>query len=136
MFNKADQERIAALKTQVAEAEARIDAQDAEKIRLQAEIERVGDELLTAKAAIQKAERLTREAAESEAKLAAVQAELSTVNSKLATFDAAVESAAAARFAGLGGDPLPASGGDTSELSGLTGLARATAAHKAESQKK
>ncbi len=59
------------------------------------------------------------------------EASLVTANSKLATFDADVEKAAAARFAGLGGNPLPESSKDEkgkSEISGLTGFARVAAA--------
>jgi DNA repair exonuclease SbcCD ATPase subunit len=122
------------LKSQIAVAEARQEAQDAEKARLDAEIERLEDEILTAKAVIQKAERLAREAAELEANLAEINAQLETKNAKLATFDAEVEKAAAARFAGLGGDPLPESGGSNTEFSGLTGLARAQAVHKAQAK--
>jgi len=68
---------------------------------------------------------------ESEASLVTANTALTTANSKLATFDADVEKAAAARFAGLGGNPLPESSKDEkgkSEISGLTGFARVAAA--------
>ena len=124
-YSAADQKRIAELTAQLAESEAREEAQEAEITRLKAEIEQVADETLTIRAAIQKNQRLAKEA----------ETQLAANAEKLATFDAEVEKAAAARFAGLGGDPLPESGGSNTEFSGLTGLAKAQAIHKAQSQK-
>lgn len=75
---------------------------------------------------------------DSEASLVTANTALATANSKLATFDADVEKAAAARFAGLGGNPLPESGKDDNgkpDIAGLTGLAKATAIHKAQASK-
>lgn len=68
---------------------------------------------------------------ESEKKLSYANDYIVKADGKLATFDADLEKAAAARFAGLGGDPLPESSKDEkgkSESSGLTGFARVAAA--------
>lgn len=57
---------------------------------------------------------------DSEASLVTANTALTTANSKLATFDADVETAAAARFAGLGGNPLPESGKENESVSKKT----------------
>ena len=75
---------------------------------------------------------------ESEKKIITLETTVKESGDKLATFDADVEKAAAARFAGLGGNPLPESGKDDNEkpdIAGLTGLAKATAIHKSQSKK-
>lgn len=57
---------------------------------------------------------------DSEASLVTANTALTTANEKLATFDAEVEKAASARFAGLGGNPLPESGKENESVSKKT----------------
>ena len=66
------------------------------------------------------------------AKISEVEASLTEANAKLETFDSEVEAGVLAKFEGLGGEPIPASDkhdGKT-DISKLTGLAKATAIHK------
>jgi len=75
--------------------------------------------------------RAALEAAEKAAK-----AELATANTKLATFDTEVENAAQAKFASLGGPPIPSSGKDETQskadITGLTGVDRVSAFFKSK----
>ncbi len=132
-------------KAEITELEARISTLEAAALADSATITRITGELTVANDALSAmtTERDEAAAAITEAEatsskatsdLATANAALNTANGKISTFDADVETAAAARFAGLGGDPLAAAGQDEKgkeALAGLTGLERATAAHKA-----
>jgi hypothetical protein len=136
MFQSQNQ-RIVSLRAQVAELEAEKealeDAREQKEIRQKAEIEAIQDETLTMLAARDKASRLL---AERTKEAESLKAELAAKNGKLATFEGAVETAVQAKFAELGGEPIPEAGsrGDVAST-GLTGLALATAAHVSQSQK-
>lgn len=74
--------------------------------------------------------------AAAEKSLVKANADLAAANAKLATFDADVANAAQAKFASLGGSPLPTSSADEtskpSANSNLTGYARVAAAFKSK----
>jgi TolA-binding protein len=142
-LNGAAIAEITELEGQLSEANGTISTRDAEITRLTSELETMTNERNEAVTALEKVEP-DKEAALKEletvkTELGTTQAALKTSNDKLATFDADVEKAAAARFAGLGGDPLPGSGKDekgNAEIVGLTGLERATAIHKQQAADK
>lgn len=138
-LNGAAIAEITELEGQLSDANGTISTRDAEITRLTGELETMTTERNEAVEALEKVEpdkleiqgRLDKATSD----LGAANSALQTANEKLATFDAEVEKAASARFAGLGGNPLPESGMDDKgkqEISGLTGLAKATAIHKAQ----
>lgn len=137
-LNGAAIAEITELEGQLSEANGTISTRDAEITRLSGELETMTNERNEAVEALEKVEpdkeAIGKELETAKADLGTTQAALKTANDKLATFDADVEKAAQARFAGLGGDPLPSSQQDDNgkqALAGITGLERATAAHKA-----
>jgi chromosome segregation ATPase len=132
--NASAKEEIGKLEGQIATLQGDLSARDAEIVTLKEQLQTAQTDL----------EAMTTERDEaataletSEASLTTANTALEVANGKLATFDADVETAAAARFAGLGGNPLPESGKDDEgkqEIAGLTGLAKATAIHKAQAE--
>jgi septal ring factor EnvC (AmiA/AmiB activator) len=134
--NASAKEEIGKLESQIANLDADATASAKEIETLKADLATANESLAVmtterdeAVAAMEAAEKTAADATDSE----------KAANDKLATFDAEVEKAASARFAGLGGDPIPESGKDDNhgkpDISGLTGLAKATAIHKANSKK-
>lgn len=136
--NGAARAEITELETQVSGLQESATVAETENTRLTTENTRLAGEVVSltterdeAVAAMDETEKALTKA---NADLATANAALNTANGKLSTFDADVEKAASARFAGLGGDPLPSAAQDDNgkqALAGLTGLERATAAHKA-----
>ena len=88
-------EQFTALQSAAAESAERV-------VSLRTELSGVTAELETAKAEKATADELTAKAIQ----------EASEANEKLSTFDAKVESAAQAKFEGLGGPPIPSSNTD------------------------
>jgi septal ring factor EnvC (AmiA/AmiB activator) len=133
--NASAKEEIGKLESQIANLESDATASAKEIETLKADLATANESLAAmtterdeAVAAMEAAEKTAADATASE----------KAANDKLATFDAKVEKAAAARFAGLGGDPIPESGKDDShgktDISGLTGLAKVTAAFAKKSK--
>ena len=128
--NASAKEEIGKLESQIADLESDATASTKEIETLKADLATANESLAAmtterdeAVAAMEAAEKTAADATASE----------KVANDKLATFDAEVEKAASARFAGLGGDPIPESGKDDShnekpDISGLTGFAKVVAA--------
>lgn len=134
-LNGAAIAEITELEGQLSTANGTISTRDAEITRLTGELETMTNERNEACEALEKVDpdkvALQGSLDQATADLGIANTALATANGKLATFDAEVEKAAAARFAGLGGDPLPASGKDEkgkAEITGLTGFAKVSAA--------
>jgi chromosome segregation ATPase len=109
--NASAKEEIGKLESQIANLESDATAAATEIESLKADLKTANESLATmtserdeAVAAMDAAEKTAADAT----------ASAKAANDKLATFDAEVEKAAAARFAGLGGDPIPQSGKDDS----------------------
>lgn len=133
-------------KAEIIELEAAAVVSAAEIATLTADLATANADLVTANATIAghaaELETAATAVTEAETALTKANADLAAANVKLGTFDADVENAAAARFAGLGGDPLPSASADATqskaEITGLSGIERSIAIHKqqAESRKK
>jgi chromosome segregation ATPase len=109
--NASAKEEIGKLESQIANLESDATAAATEIETLKGDLATANESLATmtterdeAVAAMEAAEKTAADAT----------ASAKAANDKLATFDAEVEKAAAARFAGLGGDPIPQSGKDDS----------------------
>jgi len=127
--NASAKEEIGKLESQIANLDADATASAKEIETLKADLATANESLAAmtterdeAVAAMEAAEKTAADATASE----------KAANDKLATFDTEVEKAASARFAGLGGDPIPESGKDDShekpDTSNLTGFAKVSAA--------
>lgn len=133
----------ASAKEEIGKLEGQIAALEKDATANADEIASLKDQLQTAQsdlAAMTKERDEAVAAFEASEKVAAdAKASEEKANLKLATFDDEVEKSAAARFAGLGGNPVSESGNSQEskpEISGLTGLAKATALHKAQAAAK
>jgi hypothetical protein len=134
--NASAKEEIGKLETQVSELKTALETSEATNKDQAEKITKLESDLV---AMTTERDEAAKAVEESESKIITLETTVKESGDKLATFDADVEKAAAARFAGLGGNPLPESGKDDNgkpDIAGLTGLAKATAIHKAQASKK
>lgn len=129
--NSSAKEEIGNLESRISTLEADAAASAADITRLTEELKTASETLATVTTerdeAIKAFEASEKQAKESDEALV-------TANAKLATFDTEVENAAQAKFASLGGDPIPASGKENEETNTITRAAFSamTPAKKAE----
>lgn len=111
-------------KEEIGNLETRISSLEADGAADATEIAKLTEELKTANESLAAitTERDEAVAAFQAAETTATQAtaDLTTANENLATFDEKVEAAAQAKFEGLGGPPIPASGKDENPESAMT----------------
>ena len=123
-------------KAEIAELNERIEALEADNTSAQEQIESISADLTTANESLTEAngqvESLTSDLEAANTALTEAQSELSTAQEELSTFDERVESAALAKFESLGGQPIKGSKShdDKTNISELSGLEKAIAAHK------
>jgi len=111
-------------KEEIGNLETRISALEADATASATDIARLTEELKTANESVaalttERDEAISAfEASEKQAKESSEA--LATANIKLATFDTEVENAAQAKFASLGGSPIPSSGKENEEINTIT----------------
>jgi chromosome segregation ATPase len=133
LTNKQAQEKISGLETRVSDLEAEVNTANETISTLQSEAGNSAEEIVTLKADLQKA---TDDLQAANATIADQEKTITAANEKLSTFDAEVEKKVLLNVASLGfKGEIPNSKEDKSsskpDLSGLTGIAKVSAAFKA-----